>query len=351
MPKKTAVLIGTGAIAREHLTVLADMHDVEVAAVCDLSAARAEATAERFGVKKWYTSHSRMLEDMSPNFVHITTPPESHYELARICLEMGLNVLCEKPITSSYDEFQSLKKLATDKGALLIENQNYRFHSSVQAIQKYVQSGKVGEIIEVQVQVFLDIHSPDSVFLDPNLAHYTSKLRGGVAGDFLTHISYLAQLFMGKITNTGSVWFKLANDHSAQNDEFRAILKGEHTSAFVSFSGNAQPNGFWLRVLGSKGQVEANLFEPPRLSFRRHRSGAPPVASLTDGIGEARDIFKGSFLGLWRKLAGTGRYDGLAESIRRSYSALDSGDLPVSLEQIDDTCRLIQLLTSDERRL
>ena len=351
MPKRLAVLIGTGAIAREHLTVLADMQDVEVAAVCDLSAARAEATAERFGVKKWYTSHSAMLKDTSPDFVHITTPPASHYDLAGRCLEMGLNVFCEKPITSSYEEFQTLRRLATDKGVLLIENQNYRYHSSVQSIHKYVESGKLGEVIEVQVQVFLDIHSPESIFLDPNVAHYTSKLRGGVVGDFLTHICYLAQLFAGQVTSAGSVWYKLASERSPRDDEFRAILKGEHSSAFVSFSGNAQPNGFWLRVIGSNGQVEANLFEPPRLAFRRQRGGAPPVASLVDGIGEALDIFKGSFGGLWRKLAGTGRYDGLGESIRKSYLALNSRVPPVSLEEIDDTCRIIQLLTSDERRL
>src|SRR6187431_1588386 len=99
MSKLTGVLIGCGAIAREHLAALNDMPNIGVAGVCDLSPARAEATAERFGVAKWYTDFEVMLADTKPNLVHITTPPSSHYPIARTCLNAGLNVLCEKPIT------------------------------------------------------------------------------------------------------------------------------------------------------------------------------------------------------------------------------------------------------------
>lgn len=352
MPKKIAVLIGTGGIAREHLTVLSGMPEVEVAAVCDLSAARAEATADRFHLKKWFTNYIDMINAAAPDFVHITTPPASHYDLSRACLEMGLNVFCEKPITSSYEQFQTLRKLANDKNVLLIENQNYRFHSSVQSICKYIGSGKLGKVVEVQVQVHLDIHAADSVYLDPNVAHYSATMKGGVVGDFLTHISYLAQLFVGRSVKVASTWRNFSNDSVSQEDEFRAILKGENCSAYVGFSGNAQPNGFWLRVIGTKGQVEANLFEPPRISFRKLRGQAPPTASLIDGVCESRDVLTGAFAALWRKFAGTGRYDGLEGSIRSCYLALNSGQpLSISLDQIDDSCRLVEMLTSDEHRI
>ena len=52
MRKQTGVIIGCGTIAREHLAAVSELENVRVAAVCDLSAARAEATAERFGVRE-----------------------------------------------------------------------------------------------------------------------------------------------------------------------------------------------------------------------------------------------------------------------------------------------------------
>src|SRR5271155_919702 len=98
MGRLKCVLIGCGAIAREHLTALAELGTVEVAAVGDISAARAEAAAERFGVAKWSSSYEELLSDVRPDLVHITTPPSSHFSIAKSCLSAGLNVLCEKPI-------------------------------------------------------------------------------------------------------------------------------------------------------------------------------------------------------------------------------------------------------------
>src|SRR5260221_9532640 len=134
MAKLIGVLIGCGAIAREHLSALKQLENVEVAAVCDLSPARAESTAERFGIPKWYSAHEQMLADIQPDLVHITTSPSAHFSLTKTCLAAGLNVLCEKPITSEYKDFVTLKELALSNHCMLLENQNLRFHSSIRRI-------------------------------------------------------------------------------------------------------------------------------------------------------------------------------------------------------------------------
>src|SRR6478736_3106582 len=105
MSKLTSVLIGCGAIAREHLGALAELKNVEVAAVCDISAARARATAERFAIARWFTDFEKMISEIKPDMVHITTPPSTHFPLAKTCLDARLNVLCEKPIAVEYEDF------------------------------------------------------------------------------------------------------------------------------------------------------------------------------------------------------------------------------------------------------
>src|SRR2546425_1159041 len=192
-----AALIGTGFIAREHLAALSRLPNVEIGGVCDLSAALAEATAERFGVRKWYTDYSKMLADIRPDLVHITTPPTSHFTIARESLAAGVNVLCEKPITVEYEEFvelkglatraglmlmenqncrpcgqalelDELKGLATRAGLMLMENQNCRFNSSILRILELVASGELGEIVDVHVAVFLNINANGSRYEDRN---------------------------------------------------------------------------------------------------------------------------------------------------------------------------------------
>jgi predicted dehydrogenase len=352
MGRLKSVVIGCGTISREHLAALSELENVEVAAVCDLSAARAEATAERFGIAKWYSSYQEPLADIRPDLVHITTPPASHFSIAKTCLAAGMNVFCEKPITINYEEFCLLKQLATENHCTLLENQNYRFHSSIQRIHGLLNSGTLGDLIDVQIFLSLNILAPGSPYVDQNVPYFGMGLRGGVIGDFLTHLACLAYIFIGPVIDLRTIWTKHTRDSTLPADEFRAFLKGERATAHVAFSGNAQPDGFWIRVIGTRMQAEANLFEPPRLTLRRLRSGEPALMKLIDGFAEARDVMNGSIAAFWRKLGGVSSYDGLKELIDRIYRTLEKQEPPpIPLKEIDDVACLVDRFTKAELKL
>jgi predicted dehydrogenase len=352
MRKLKGVIIGCGAMAREHLAAVADLPNADIVALCDLSPIRAEAAADRFGVPAWYTSHQELLANVRPDLVHITTPPSAHFSIAEFCLSAGLNVLCEKPITVDHTEFSKLKHLALRNNCLLIENQNFRFHSSIRRIIDLVDAGTIGELVDLQVCICLNLFGVDSPYVDANSPHATSILSGGVIGDFLPHIAYLTYMFTNSVIDLRTIWVKRKGSSPLSTDEFRCIIKGERATAYVSFSGNSQPDGFWVRVTGTKAQAEANLFEPPRLVLRRVRSGEPALMRLVDGINEAGSVLKGSVVGFWRKLAGTSSYDGVAELIKKMYVAVETGGAqPVALDEIDETVRLVDRFAAGEFKL
>jgi predicted dehydrogenase len=352
MKKSTAVVIGCGAIAREHLGALQGLEGVEVLAVCDLSAARAEATAERFGIASWHTDYEQMLEQVRPDLVHITTPPSSHFPIAKNCLSRQLNVLCEKPITVDYVQFKELRRLAEENGCIFLENQNLRYHSSILRIQDLLKSGKFGNIVDVQIFLSLNLVGPGSPYIDPNASHFGMSLRGGVIGDFLPHIAYLTYLFTGPVLDLRTIWMKQTSDTPLPSDEFRCFVKGERAPAYVGFSGVSNVNGYWIRVTGTQMYAETNLLEPPRLTLRRHRNGEPALASLVDGIAEARDTFRGTVAGFWRKLGGTSSYDGLPEMIRRTYYAVAAKQpQPIPLAEIDHVAQLVENFTRQASKL
>ena len=149
-----------------------ELKNVDVAAVCDLSEARAESTAERFGVARWYTNFELMLSDIKPDLVHITTPPATHFSIAKYCLERGLNVLCEKPIARDYDDFLSLKDLALKNNCMLMENQNLRYHSSIRKLLALLRSGAVGDLLHVEIFFALNLVGEGSPYTDQNAAPF-----------------------------------------------------------------------------------------------------------------------------------------------------------------------------------
>jgi len=352
MRKLTGALIGCGAIAREHLAAIAELQTVEVAAVCDISAARAEATAERFGVAKWYTSHENLISEVRPDLVHITTPPESHVALVTDCLLADLNVFCEKPLVVSYSEYEPLKKLALERRRMLMENQQFRFHSSVLRLQSLLKSGQIGDLLELQICISLNVTAVGSPYIDPNAPHFSLRLPGGVIGDFLPHIAYLARIFAGPIVDLRTIWTKRKEHTPLAADEFRGLMRGESASAYVTFSGNANPDAFLVRLMGTRSRVEANLFEPPRLTAKRSRPGEPALMSVVDGIAESRDVFWGSFAGLYRKLGGMSSYDGMRQFIGEIYRSLERGEpQPVSLDEIGEVALLVDRLALPDLRL
>jgi predicted dehydrogenase len=230
-----------------------------------------------------------------------------------------------------------------------MENQNLRYDTSIQRIQNLVDSGELGDLLHVDISVSLDVVSSGNPYIDPNAPHFSSALPRGIIGDFLPHIAYLTYMFTGRIIDLRTIWKKHTVDVPLPADEFRAFIKGELATAFTSFSGNAHPNGFFVRVIGTRMHVETNLFAPPRFAVRRLRAGEPALMSVIDGVAESRDVLHGTIAGFWKKLGGAGIDDGLRNLLAHTYRALEKHEpQPVPLEEIDEIARLVESFTRSD---
>ena len=75
----------------------------------------AQQLAKRFPVKQAFSSLTELLDEARPEVVHITTPPQSHFDLAKTCLDRGCHVYVEKPFTVWADEARELIAIANEK--------------------------------------------------------------------------------------------------------------------------------------------------------------------------------------------------------------------------------------------
>jgi predicted dehydrogenase len=346
-----AALIGAGLIAQQHLGCLRSLPGVALVGVCDRSRAMAEYAAERFGADTWFTDHRAMLERVRPDVVHITTPPQSHFELAMDALAGGAHVIVEKPITAVYDQVAVLLRSASEKKRALVEDYNYTFNSPVQRILELVRSGELGAIIDVEVRICLNILDRENPFVDRNISHPCLSLPGGAIADFLPHLASLAHCFVGPHRAVRSHWVKRTADSPLPYDEFQALIDAEHGTAFLGFSAHAQPDMFWVRVNGSRMRATADLFDM-NFVVNRLDGGPRPIARLRDRLREARDIRRATRRAFFTKLnRGPGAYDGLWTLLTRTYEALRSGsEPPISARQITEVNSLVAALTAEEFR-
>jgi predicted dehydrogenase len=343
-----AALIGAGQIARQHLSCLKALPGVELASICDLSPATAEAGAERYGIRTWFTDHRAMLEKVRPDVVHITTPPTSHFKLAMDSFDAGSHVIVEKPATSTFEELETLVRRAKDAGCHLIEDHNYIYNRAPQEILRRIATGEFGAVTHVEVLICLDILGP-SGFADPNSPHPALTLTGGAIADFLPHLASLAHAFVGPHRTAHTVWTK-RKPSPLPFDEFRALVDGERGTAALSFSSNSQPDAFWLRVYGERMQATANLFET-RLTFDGPRNVPKPLRPFFGGLEEGKTIRRAALATLLGKFKGPGAYEGLWELLARTYRALaDGAALPVTESHVLEVNRMVEALKPREQR-
>ena len=337
-----AAVIGAGQIAKQHLGALAAIDDVDIVGVCDLSPVMAESTADRFGLEHWFTDIRDLLDRQRPNVVHITTPPGSHYHLARECLLADCHVLVEKPATIEYEQFLELKTLAEQRDLWLIEDHNYQFNDSVQEMLTLQSTGELGEVRHVDVQICLDLFGPGSRFADADVPHPAMNEPAGIVSDFLTHLCYLAYAFVGEHRSFHACFNRRTNLADSPISDFQALVDAELGTATMGLSASGQPDSFLVSVQGTRQHVSTNLFEVGTLSTEL-LGGPQPLVPIRNALRRGRSERRNAVKSLWRKLSGgPGPYEGLWTLVERTYANLrNGGPPPVSIQQIDAVNRLV----------
>jgi predicted dehydrogenase len=152
MSKQTfkVAVIGTGMIANAgHLPAwknLREKGDVEIVAVADKEEDRAVQTAKRHGVARGYGDWRKMLAECKPDIVSVCTPNMHHKDPTIGALKAGANVLCEKPMTTTYVNATEMFNTAKAAGRILMVGQSARFTNTTMAAKEFADAGQLGDV-------------------------------------------------------------------------------------------------------------------------------------------------------------------------------------------------------------
>ncbi len=152
MPLKIAV-VGTGSMGMNHLRVLRDFdgEHVHIVGVAETYEPSLKHAVSRFHVEG-YTDYRELVEKAHPDLVAVVVPTNLHFEVASYVLGMGINVLIEKPLTSTVEEALALIQLARIHGAKLAVGHVERFNPAVMAVKRHLVAGELGKMFHLHAR-------------------------------------------------------------------------------------------------------------------------------------------------------------------------------------------------------
>src|SRR6266436_6998732 len=120
-------IVGCGKIADSHALEIQRIKRCEIIAVCDHEPLMAQQLAERFHVQRHFCDVSELISNARPDVVHVTTPPSSHFDIAKLCLESGCHVYVEKPFALCEEQAEKLIALAEERGLKMTAGHDDQF--------------------------------------------------------------------------------------------------------------------------------------------------------------------------------------------------------------------------------
>lgn len=244
-------VIGLGYMAETFSCAIDGNKDGVVYAVASRSLDTAKAFAKKHGYCKAYGSYEEMVNDKSLKLdvIYIATPVKYHSEHVKLCIEAGMNVLCEKPITSTLEEFEELTKIARKHNCFFMEGMWMKCLPSFQKACQWIKDGKIGDVELVKVDFYKREH------IREDHAIYNANDCGGILQDFGVYaLAFMEHFFDGYPEELSSN--SRISSHGIDADWQITAKKGD-VRAFVNLSSNFGSLSK-AAVIGKNGFVEWN---------------------------------------------------------------------------------------------
>lgn len=148
--KKFAV-IGAGFWATYQLGAWSEVEGAKCVAVCDVDADKAAELARKYGVTGVYRDPNEMLSQEQLDYVDIITPPATHKPMVELAAQHHVHAICQKPLAESLQDAEQMVRACEDAGTQLLVHENFRWQTSLRALQATIQSGQIGDPFRARV--------------------------------------------------------------------------------------------------------------------------------------------------------------------------------------------------------
>ncbi len=194
---------------------------------------------------KIFDSYEEIVKSPEIDAIYIPLPPALHYQWAKLALENGKHVLVEKPSTISEQDTRELVELAREKRLALHENYMFNFHAQLDAIEKIISDGEIGEVRLYRICFGFPRRMANDF-------RYNKELGGGALIDAGGYTLKYASRLLGKTAKIRYAQLNYLDEFNVDMYGSAALVNDAGVTAQIAFG---MDNNYKceLEVWGSKG--------------------------------------------------------------------------------------------------
>lgn len=307
--KLRMALVGGGQgsfIGRVHCTAaVLDNRAALVAGALSSNPEKAKASAPDYdipadraygSIQELIASEQKLPADKRIDFVSVTTPNHTHYDIAKAAVEAGFNVICDKPMTFDLKQAEDLAAAVDKSGVVFAVSHNYTGYPLVRQAREMILAGELGEINAIRsnyIQGWLRTKLEESG--QKQAAWRTDPSKSGVAGcfgDIATHAYNLGRYMTGLLPDQVSCHLRTFEQGRKLDDYGTAVIKLENGGLYTvtaSQISHGRENDLFIEIDGTKGAIQWRQEEPNVMILRQNgqphklytRAGGPYLGELS----------------------------------------------------------------------
>jgi predicted dehydrogenase len=272
-------------IGRVHVTAaVLDNRAELVAGAFSSDSERSKASAADYAVDaaRAYGSYEEMFakEKALPaekriDFVSVTTPNHMHFPVAKAAVEAGFHVICDKPLTLTLAEAETLADVVKNSNVVFAVSHNYTGYPLVRQAREMILSGELGEIQATRAEYIQGwLRTRLEAEGQKQAAWRTDPKKSGAAGafgDIATHAYNLGRYMTGLLPDTISANLKIFEPSRALDDYGHAVIRYENGglgTVTASQISHGRENDLRIQIDGTRASLEWHQENPNQMIVR-----------------------------------------------------------------------------------
>jgi UDP-N-acetylglucosamine 3-dehydrogenase len=238
-------VIGVGVMGKTHVRVYSELPEVKLVAVMDVNEQLGKEIADKFGIT-YYNDINELIAKEKLDAVSICVPTSLHFKIAKICINAGINVLVEKPITSNIADAKKLLRLAKDKNVKLLVGHIERFNPAVNKVKEIIERGDLGSITAIIAR---------------RVGGFPPQIKDtDIAVDLMIHDVDIVNYLLNELPI--KVYFNKRSNHiKNREDSSEFFIKYKNTSAYLQANWITPVKIRKLNITGTEGYLEMDYID------------------------------------------------------------------------------------------